>query len=53
MEFDNNQKISRGIATAYKKWRPQYHSPQTFVEFDFEVKTTFLTINGSRWKTIT
>ena len=32
--------------------RPQYHSHQTQVEFEFEVKMRYCAINGTRWKTI-
>jgi hypothetical protein len=33
--------------------RPQYHSPQTLVEFNCEVKAGYSTASGSRWKVIT
>ncbi|MCB2229881.1 recombinase family protein [bacterium] len=42
--------IAEGTRT--KKWRPQYHSPQTFVVFEFQVKTSYSTTSGTRWKTI-
>jgi hypothetical protein len=34
------------------KIRPQYHSPQTLVEFEFEVQIGYRMINGTRWKII-
>ncbi len=36
----------------FKSMRPQYHSPQTFVEFTIEVNTRYSTASGTRWKTI-
>ena len=42
--------IAEGIQT--QEWRPQSHSPQTFVEFEFEVIMVYWTKNGSRWQVI-
>lgn len=37
---------------SFKSKRPQYHSPQTFVEFAFSVKSSYSITSGTRWKTI-
>jgi hypothetical protein len=37
---------------SYKSMRPQYHSPQTLVEFEFLVKFSYSTASGTRWKTL-
>jgi len=42
--------IAEGHQT--KIWRGGPHSPQTFVEFRFEVQAAYSHIHGTRWKTI-
>jgi hypothetical protein len=36
----------------HQLWRPQYHSPQTSVEFAFSVRMCYTNSSGSRWKVI-
>jgi hypothetical protein len=42
-----------GAISSRREWvRPQSHSPQTFVSFEFDVQSHYEMINGNRWKVV-
>ena len=44
--------LTNRLLKTYDKKRPRYHSPQTLVEFEFPVRTSYSTLRGTRSKTI-